>query len=84
MFGLQEVWVLNACSLKPNSCSYSVGVFTTRERAMAVFETLPQGNVYTLFKFPLDQFVGHINKVGDLRDGLGRLWHEHLTPELLD
>lgn len=82
MTGSSEVWLLCLVTKRPIFPNLSVlGVYTTQAKAEEAQKTLPKDKYYMLYRVPVDQFVGHIKKNGDLQDGMGQLWHHHFEPE---
>lgn len=79
---MHEVWLLCLATNKHVFPNLSViGIYTTRLGAQDILKTLPAQKRYLLYRIPLDQFLGHITKNGDLQDGMGKFPHEHFEPE---
>lgn len=86
----REAWLLCLVSADRSFPNLSVlGIYTTEEAATSVLRTLPRENRYNLYRAPVDKFFGFFTEGGELKDGMGQLWHEHFVPggtgwELLD
>ncbi|MGZ4107604.1 MAG: hypothetical protein ACXVO1_09730 [Tumebacillaceae bacterium] len=76
---LDHLWGVFVCagSSKGFPNYYPVGVYTTREKAVELLNGLTREHNYEIVKLPIDTFFGHINKKGNLSDGIGCLHHEH-------
>lgn len=76
-----EVWLLCLTSERTVFPNLSVlGVCTTKDKALELLSTLPKQNTYIMYRAPLDQFFGFYKRTGELKDGMGQLYHEHFEP----
>jgi len=55
-------------------------VFSSKDMALETMAGLPKGRTYILYRAPLDTFIGFFTNTGELKDGMGQLYHEHYEP----